>query len=311
MEYEKPLITVGIFTYNKFDYLQQTINSVFIQDYPNIEIILSDDASSNYDLNYIKKITSNAPSNIKNLQIIHNEKNIGTVKSLNNCIRSSNGDFIIGLGSDDVFYETTTISKIVDFFLQNNALIVTAKRLVYDQNMKKKIAVLPTDSDIRYLLEAQDFLFERLCISNFISGACTYYSKKLFDKYGLFDEDYILLEDYPLYLRLARRNETIHFFNEITVKYRLGGISTSGEVNPLLQRDFLYAIKKEILPFNNRINNNLYRWKSFEYEFNINHRKLSYRLIKEYPEVVFLKSLVKLKLINNTERLIYNQRNTS
>lgn len=310
MEYKKPLITVNILTYNNFDYLEETINSVYFQDYPNIEIILSDDGSSNYDSDYIKKVTSKKPGNIRKLQIIHHEKNIGTVKNLNNCIRNANGDFFIGLASDDMFYEATTISKTVNFFLKSNALIVTSKRLAYDKNMQNEIVVLPTDSDISYLLEQRDFLFERLCISNFISGACTFYSKKLFDKYGLFDESYILLEDYPYYMKLSRQNEKIHFYDEITVKYRLGGISTSGKVHPVLYRDSLNVIKNEIMPFNNRINNNLYKWKSFEYEFNINYRKLNFRLISEYPEVIIYKTLAKLKLTNYTERLIHSRKNT-
>jgi len=58
MKVKLPIVTVKILTYNNFDYLEQTIESVFSQDYPNIELIVSDDGSLNYDLEYIEKLIS-------------------------------------------------------------------------------------------------------------------------------------------------------------------------------------------------------------------------------------------------------------
>lgn len=304
MDSRRPLITVNILTYNNFNYLEQTINSVFSQDYPNIELILSDDGSSNYDLDHIKTLVSKKPDKIKNLQIIRHEKNVGTVKNLNNCIKKANGIYFIGLSSDDLFYENNTISNVVDFFLKKDALIVTSRRLVCDESMQNEIQVLPTDSDLRYIIEDKDLLFERLCISNFISGACTFYSKKLFDKYGLFDERNSILEDYPYYLKLSRENETIHFYEGLTIKYRMGGVSTSGKVNAKLKEDSLNAIKNEILPFSKRINGELYRWKAFEYEFAISDRKINIRLLGKYPKEIILKALTKYKILNYTNKLI-------
>ena len=79
---EFPLVTVEMLTYKKFDYLEASLNSVFAQDYPNIEIIISDDGSPNFYKEYIENIINKKTNNIKNVQIIHHEVNLGTVKNL-------------------------------------------------------------------------------------------------------------------------------------------------------------------------------------------------------------------------------------
>ena len=73
---------------------------------------------------------------------------------------------------------------------------------------------------------------------NFVSGASTYYKKEIFDKYGLFDEKYKLLEDYPFYVNLAFNNEKIGYIDYPTIQYELGGISTASNRNPLLDQDY-------------------------------------------------------------------------
>lgn len=80
-EMERPLVTCMI-TYRKFQYLYETWNSIFMQDYPNIEIIIGDDGSDNLpELELRKYIEKNRGKNIKNVILIANEENHGAVWS--------------------------------------------------------------------------------------------------------------------------------------------------------------------------------------------------------------------------------------
>ena len=288
-----PLVTVEMLTYNKFQYLEDAINSVFMQDYPNIELIISDDGSKNFDVHYIETILSKKSDNIKNVKIIRHEQNVGTVKNLNGCIKSSSGQFFIGLSSDDMFKDNKVISDVVDYFLKTGALVVTSKRALF-RNDINDYEVLPTDDDIKYLFNGR--LYQRLVVGNFISGACTFYSKKLFDKFGLFDEDYRLLEDYPQYLRLAREGVPINFYDRITIYYRDGGISSSK--NNILRKDFALAIKKEILPYPHLVSKGLYMYKQFELERLEGKSIISPALFFKYPTIYLEKVLAKVGLKN-------------
>ena len=72
---------------------------------------------------------------------------------------------------------------------------------------------------------------------------CGTIKKEIFDKYGLFDEKYKLLEDYPFYVNLAFNNEKIGYIDYPTIQYELGGISTASNRNPLLDQDYVTLFK--------------------------------------------------------------------
>ena len=308
IEKEFPLVTVNMLTYKKFDYLEAALNSVFVQDYPNIEIIISDDGSPNFYKEYIENILNKKTNNIKNVQIIHHDVNLGTVKNLNNCIKLSSGKYFIGLSSDDMFADERVISDVVNYFEKSSAFIITSKRAVFENNLND-YKVLPDQKDIQYFYN--DKLFQRLVIGNFISGACTFYSKELFKKMGLFDEEYILLEDYPYYLFLARNNIKFHFLDRITVFHRLGGISNSKKINPVLKKDSLLAIKKEILPYPELINKKLYQYKQFQLDLAKSRNKISLKMFMKYPILYTQKILEKVGLYSflSLENLLQGDKN--
>ncbi|MDO5774812.1 MAG: glycosyltransferase [Spirochaetales bacterium] len=80
-----------ILCYKNLEYIDRVLKSCFIQDYPDIEIILRDDGSPNFSYENINAIFSYCPKRIS-YKIIHSEKNEGTVKNYNKAILASSGD---------------------------------------------------------------------------------------------------------------------------------------------------------------------------------------------------------------------------
>ena len=89
-------------------------------------------------------------------------------------------------------------------------------------------------------------------------GAClpstsTCFKRTFFEKFGEFDENFVLVEDYPMHMRLAKEHWVIHYQNFIAIKHRHGGIS-HGQKNTLSRSSVLYftdeknMIEKLILP---------------------------------------------------------------
>ncbi len=275
---EYPLVSTIILTYKNFEYIYEAIDSVLNQDYKNIELIINDDGSENFNKNKLfEYINKNKNDNIKNVIINQNEQNMGTVKNYNTAIKLSSGEYFIGIASDDVFYDNSTITKIVEYFKKTNALIITTKRYLYDKKMEKLLQVLPQEKEIEMIKSLNsNELFKELSKKNFISGASTPFSKKMIQEYGDFDEEYTLLEDYPTYLKLLRNNCKIHFFEIPIIKYRTGGISNNSIINPILRQDFFKVIQKEILPNRNVIGNFTYRIKKFEYNREIQLRQYNF-----------------------------------
>ena len=296
MEIKVPLVSVIIPTYQKFIFLEEAIHSVYIQDYQNIEIILADDGSENFDINMINNIFSRKTENIKRTKLIHHERNNGTVKNLNNAYKEATGEYFIGLSSDDRFYNISTIRKVVDHFLSTNALIVTSKRMV-DNELRE---ILPKQEDIDILRTNSFSLYNRLSISNFISGACTFYHRSIFDQYGYYGEKYRLIEDYPYYLSLIRKNVQIHFFDEITILYRLGGVTSSKSKNILLQEDALNIIG-DILKYPKMLQKKVYRFKKYQFQFEQSNKKLNLKILFLYPDIIIKK--IKLRFQNTFSKV--------
>lgn len=98
MNTSAPLISVIIPTYNRFIETSRAINSVFNQNYKNLEIIVVDDLSSNdsYQL-----LTEKYGSKVKFLQ---NKTNSGAATGRNYGVSEANGEFVAFLDSDDIWF---------------------------------------------------------------------------------------------------------------------------------------------------------------------------------------------------------------
>ena len=131
---ERPLVTVVTATYKRFDTLFDSIDSVFNQDYPNIEYVITDDGSENFPYEKIKQYIDTLDNkNVKNVMILTAEKNRGTVKNLNNAYQRSNGKYIINLSCGDVFFSEDVVSKITKRFIEKKANVVVTSRVLYKE----------------------------------------------------------------------------------------------------------------------------------------------------------------------------------
>ncbi|WP_161580807.1 glycosyltransferase family 2 protein, partial [Cronobacter muytjensii] len=173
---EKYKVTVVTLTYNNWDKIHTAIKSLAkqsIDEHIDIEYLIVDDGTENFNLEYVEELVRNN-LNIKT-RIIINKRNLGTVKSFNNAIKQSYGDFIIPLSADDEFYANDVINNIMAEFVNSNAEIVTARRMPYEEGNRATFASLPTEAQIKLFINNVELLKYILKHGSFISGACTYY----------------------------------------------------------------------------------------------------------------------------------------
>jgi len=94
---EKMTVSVCIPTYNQADYVEMAIRSAYDQTLKPIEIIVSDDASTDHTSEVLEKLSQE----IETLKIIRQPKNLGIAKNTDACLRQAKGEFITRLDSDD------------------------------------------------------------------------------------------------------------------------------------------------------------------------------------------------------------------
>ncbi|NRB25029.1 glycosyltransferase [Shewanella sp.] len=127
---DTPLVSVVITTYNREKLLSRAIDSVIMQDYENIEIIISDDCSE-FDVRSLialKQIETHIP-----IRYRRNNLNSGACYTRNEGIKISNGFFVTGLDDDDEF-TFDRISYLVNnydpkySFVASNTKVITNKK---------------------------------------------------------------------------------------------------------------------------------------------------------------------------------------
>ena len=92
-----PLVTIGIPTYNRANStLPTALKSALNQDYPNLEIIVSDNCSTDNTENVVKSCKS------EKINYIRQKTNIGPNNNYNACLDAAKGDYFLLLHDDDL-----------------------------------------------------------------------------------------------------------------------------------------------------------------------------------------------------------------
>lgn len=93
-----PSVTVGVPVYNGQRYLRATLNSLMAQTYPNLEIVISDNASTDRTEQICREFVE-ADSRFRYLRLDHN---IGPARNFNRCLEFATGKFFKWNAADDV-----------------------------------------------------------------------------------------------------------------------------------------------------------------------------------------------------------------
>ena len=251
-----PLVSVLVLSYRNFDGIWNTLNSIVSQDYPNIELIISDDGSDGFDDIASRArsfISKNNRGNITHVDIYSLPCNQGTVRNANEAVRHAHGRYLKTISPDDCFAANDAISRYVDFMRQDKCLVAFAKLRGVDDS-GKYIYKLPSCEDDYDSLRKMDCsqILNKLYARNFLPGAAEFFDREVFERYGLFPEDVRLIEDYTFWLHLASKGVRFGFLDEVLIDYRLSGVSSSGHYSEAFMQDMYTIYDRYIFPNDRR-----------------------------------------------------------
>jgi len=126
---KNPLVSVIIPFMNEEKLLEESIHSVLNQDYPNIEVLLVDDGSTDNSPDIAKKYVVDYPSKI--YYYTHEQhRNLGVSATRNLGITKAKGDYIAFLDADDYFLPSK-ISEQVSYFIKYPEISMAAEASIY------------------------------------------------------------------------------------------------------------------------------------------------------------------------------------
>src|SRR5271157_2863552 len=188
----QPLVTIITPTYNRADYLPETIESVLSQDYPNIEYIVLDDGSKDNTLEIIKKYSDKI--------IIEAHANIGETKTVNKGFRMAKGEFICVVNSDDPLLPGAISKMISTLLAEPDALAVYPDWVEIDAHAKPIKEMKLPDYDILNMVN--DF--------NVAMGPGNIFRRSVLEKYGFRDTRRKYTGDLEFWFRLASHGRFLH-----------------------------------------------------------------------------------------------------
>lgn len=94
-----PKVSVIVPIYNQAPFIRETVDSVLDQDYPSIELVLSDDGSTDGTSDILRDYAEREPERVK---VVASERNTGIAGAFNRALDAHTGEYIAWLGGDDV-----------------------------------------------------------------------------------------------------------------------------------------------------------------------------------------------------------------
>ena len=231
-------------TWNSEATIQTALESLCLQDYPNIEHIVVDGKSSDDTLGLVKKY------GLETVKVI-SETDEGLYYALNKGISLSSGDIVGFLHSDDIFASKDTISNIVTFFKKNECDAVYGD-LEYVANGN-------VDRVIRFWKSRQ--YNPSIIRSGWMPPHPTFFMKREhYKNFGSFNTIYRISADYDALLRyLLSEVLVVQYIPIVVSKMRVGGVSNRSIRNVILKMSEDVRIMKhhELAPFRALIGKNL------------------------------------------------------
>jgi len=194
MEKKYALVTVVTPCLNMEPYIARTIESVLLQDYPNLEYILVDGGSTDGTAGVIREFMAKNPERMRLIV----EPDGGVAEALGKGLAAANGEIFAYINADDTYFPGALRTAV--HWLQRHPHVAGVYGDAYwIDDGDKRIGLYPTEP----------FQREALGQSCFICQPACFLRTEILRELGGFNTDYQVAFDYELWMRLAQRHDLL------------------------------------------------------------------------------------------------------
>jgi glycosyltransferase involved in cell wall biosynthesis len=199
MSDQLPLVSVIAVCYNHERFVEDTLESIVAQTYPNTELLIFDDCSSDHS---VKTIKNWIKENKVKCQFTAHQVNQGLCKTLNEALDLCHGKYIQLIACDDLIFpdKISDQVQILESKSEDYCLVYSDVKII-DDNGKEKEKSFYQRSEKQSLPEGIVYLDQAK--SQFIKGISCLIKRKNLIAVGKYDED-LTFEDVDIFLRLAK-----------------------------------------------------------------------------------------------------------
>jgi glycosyltransferase involved in cell wall biosynthesis len=204
--------------------LERTMTSVFGQTFTDYEYLIIDGASTDGSTDLIR-------SHASRLAYWVSEKDSGIYNAMNKGIRNSRGQYLLFLNSGDFLCDPTILQTVADQGLSEDVIYGDLK---YEDNDQP--------------LHLPDTISLSTFLGPSIGHGASLIKRDLFDKYGLYNENYKIVSDWEFFIEIfIRHNCTYRHVDRVFTVYQAGGVSVN-RAHLETQANERKAVLKRIFP---------------------------------------------------------------
>jgi len=224
-----PKISIVIPSYNKVRYIAETLESIFKQNYKNIEVIIQDGGSNDGSLEIIKKYIKKYPSLIK----FESKKDNGQLDAINKGMHKATGDILAFINADDV-YEAGVFETVASYFIENpSSLWFVGKAKVINASGRETATWVTWYKNILLKINS----YKLLLMTNYLMQPSVFISKEAFKQYGSFTGTKDFVTEYEMWLKLGKMEMPI-IINKFLSRFRIEANTMTKKIgNQLLIED--------------------------------------------------------------------------
>lgn len=210
-----PLVSIVAVNYNNGKYVLETLNSIAAQTYPNIELIVVDDCSTDDSVQKIEKWLADYQ---KPFKFIKCPRNQGVCATFNKGYRAAAGKYISSTATDDLILPEKIQNQVFLFetLSEDVGMIYGDAYLINDDSEKLYGTLIQRFRKFDHVPSGD--IFDALVEGNFIPPMAVMIKSAVLKTVGYYDEQ-LPYEDFDMWLRIAKRYKIV-FQKEITAVYR-------------------------------------------------------------------------------------------
>jgi glycosyltransferase involved in cell wall biosynthesis len=238
------LVSILVITYNSSKYVLETLESCKNQTFKNIELVISDDGSTDDTIEKCKKWINENENNFIRYEIVESPINTGIPANCNRGVKAAKGEWIKLIAGDDVLLDNCINDNIHYVSSNSNVRILISEIEIFKSiDGVQKIVGTRSLSTNRIFTSSAGFemQYKYLLYNHFGNAPSLFIHKSIF-RDVMFDERFLYLEDYPFVLNVTKMNYKFYYLSHRTVRYRLHekSVSNSSKANKMIaySKDF-------------------------------------------------------------------------
>jgi alpha-1,3-rhamnosyltransferase len=242
-----PLVSIIIITYNSSKYVLETLESAKHQTYRNIELIVTDDCSTDTTVGLCRDWLKKNNEIFVRTILVESSVNKGIAPNCNQGLAASNGEWIKFIAGDDVLLPGC-ISQMIDFIYSNKVetinILSTGIHTFGETNKEiniftpKEFCTLTAKQQLHYLLK-------KGCT---VQGSSLFFKRSVVTTMDGFDIRYPFFEDHPIIVKATNQGFKINCLSEVCVNYRVHSKSIILDKTINKFASSYYSYIKEVIP---------------------------------------------------------------